>query len=205
LTRAGVAPSRPGRRDLGPKDLAMKRRLIGAAMAAALLVAGCQTTAGPPPGGGRAALTEAGFTRSSARSFNRNLAPDDIVTTAVYECETQRCGGLSLVALGRFVRGGDMRMALDQITAAEPSRRVALAREAFGDSIPRTFAIEAVTPFTLPDGRNGAEIDARIPEGGSNLYIRMAIAFQGVNGRTAMALSPSRETAQTFGSRWMIE
>ncbi len=150
-------------------------------------------------------MAEAGFTRSSAGQFNRNLAPDDIVTTALYTCETERCGGISLVALGRFVRGGDMRQALAEISAADAPQRASLARAAFGDSLPASFTIEQVTPFTLPDGRSGAEIDARMLEGRDSLFVRMAIAFRGTSGRTVIALSPRRETAVNFGSRWMLD
>ncbi|MGL4242758.1 MAG: hypothetical protein ACRCTI_16725 [Beijerinckiaceae bacterium] len=178
-------------------------RLAAAAVLAAA-VAACQTTGSSPPAASLALIEREGFTAQDAAVMNRNLADDDIRTTALYLCAVPRCGGLGLVAFGVEPPGLASTDEVRQLGRMSRQQAVRTAGKILRSAGLDALSVTNVAVANTPDGTQIITIDLRGRISGDLVHLRMTAAYRDGPGRMVAAASGRREVAARLGGRAML-
>ena len=182
----------------------MKLSRMLLALAFATLLAACQTTGGPTPS--TAALLERqGFQAGSPADLNKNLAPDDLISTAYYECKTSQCGESTVVIYANDPKPIDIYNEISQLENVSPARARRLAAKAFKEAGAGAMKLNGASVFNAANGVKGIVIDASLREDGVTIYLRITGLYTRDSGRAVVAASPIRAMTMRFASRQMLE
>ncbi len=182
----------------------MKMLRIALAILFAALAAGCQTVGGPAPDK-TTLLQQAGFKPESTADFNKDLAPDDIRTTALFICEDARCGGLALVAFGVEPESPSTRNKLVQLARQPRAQALRAATRLLQSAAISGLKATDIAVLRTPDGAPAYQLDLRGRIAGERMAIRITVVYRGAAGRLVAAISPSTAITRRFGGLDMLE
>jgi hypothetical protein len=187
----------------------MKRPAIirlGVAAACAALFAACQSVGGAPPPRAVAAVTDAGFKPEAFAEFNSNLDADDIVTTALYVCISDSCGGVGLVLFGRQTdASGRTRKELDEVLAKPRQQGLNAANRILKQAGMADLKVIGFSGFRTSAGGVGYVLDLSGKLDKDRVFGRLTMIYDGAEGRAVAAFAEKRDIVRRFGGREMLE
>eukprot|EP01036_Dinobryon_divergens_P051360 gene51360-68742_t len=172
------------------------------AIAALMLsLSACQTSGGPSPSS--AALLESqGFKPTSIADLNKDLAADDLRTTAAYDCEKPRCRSDILMIFGVDPTPDALGKDLDMLLKASPKAQAKLFRAVFGTASQNFFVGISGSSFLTPDGGKGVRISGRVNPSkvpsilqSERFYLGMTYIQRNGIGRVVMAIAGDSASA----------
>jgi hypothetical protein len=184
----------------------MKMFRVAAAIALAAFLSACQTVGGGPSLTAAQRLAAASFTSQSIESFNRDLQPGDIRTTALYACENEaRCAGLALIAYGLDPDAAS-RQEFEEAARQPRPLQLRTLRTAFRGSGIRDLSFTNLSTLRRTNGEVAYRIDASARIAGERFGMRLIVIYGTGPGRVyAVIAQRGSDALQRLGGIDMLE